>query len=425
MSSNMSLLFDFVFLYPLFMSAVWMCGALYYFFHWEDGGKRTVEEPPELEEHPLVTFIIPCHNESDSIGDTMRSLLSQKYPNFEIIAVNDNSTDNTGELLDRFGKRDARIRALHFTRNQGKAVGLRTAALVAKGEYLVCIDGDAMLDPYATNWLMWHFLNSENVGAITGNPRIRNRSSLLGKIQVGEFSSIIGMIKRSQRIYGRVFSISGVIAAFRKSALHDVGYWDTDMITEDISVSWKLQLRGWEVRFEPNALCWILMPETWGGIWKQRLRWAQGGVEVGIRYVGQIFKWKHRSMWPLYAELITSIFWAFAITAICGLWLVGKFIALPPDIHVASLVPAWHGLMLGMTCLIQFAVSLKIDGQYEKGNMTKYYYWVIWYPLFFWMLQVATVLVATPKALFKQRGKRAIWESPDRGIVQPAGEGAK
>jgi cellulose synthase/poly-beta-1,6-N-acetylglucosamine synthase-like glycosyltransferase len=53
------------------------------------------------------------------------------------------------------------------------------------------------------------------VGAVTGNPRIRNRSTLLGRLQVAEFSSIIGMIKRAQRVYGRIFTISGVIAGFR------------------------------------------------------------------------------------------------------------------------------------------------------------------------------------------------------------------
>ena len=47
------------------------------------------------------------------------------------------------------------------------------------------------------------------------------------------------------------------------------------MITEDIDISWKLQLRHWDIFFEPRALCWILMPETLKGLWKQRLRWAQ------------------------------------------------------------------------------------------------------------------------------------------------------
>src|SRR5690606_1756376 len=111
---------------------------------------------------------------------------------------------------------------------------------------------------------------SPRVGAVTGNPRIRTRSTLLGRIQVGEFSSIIGLIKRAQRTYGKVFTVSGVMACFRRSALHDVGYWDPHALTEDIDVSWRLEIRHWDVRFEPNALCWILMPETLQGLWRQR-----------------------------------------------------------------------------------------------------------------------------------------------------------
>ncbi len=56
-----------------------------------------------------------------------------------------------------------------------------------------------------------------------------------------------------------------VIAAFRRSALAEVGYWSDDMITEDIDISWKLQLNQWTIFYEPRALCWILMPETLKG----------------------------------------------------------------------------------------------------------------------------------------------------------------
>ena len=82
--------------------------------------------------------------------------------------------------------------------------------------------------------------------ALPRSPAIRESviaPRLLGKLQVGEFSSIIGLIKRAQRVYGRMFTISGVIAGFRKSALHDVGYWSTDMVTEDIDISWRLQMQ--------------------------------------------------------------------------------------------------------------------------------------------------------------------------------------
>jgi biofilm PGA synthesis N-glycosyltransferase PgaC len=141
--------------------------------------------------------------------------------------------------------------------------------------------------PHSLHWLVRHF-DEPQVAAVTGNPRVRNRSTLLGRIQVGEFSSIVGLIKRAQRSVGLIFTVAGVITAFRRSALHEVGYWSPEKLTEDVDISWKLQMADWEVRFEPRALCWILMPETLRGLWKQRLRWSMGGTQVLLDYWPQL-----------------------------------------------------------------------------------------------------------------------------------------
>ncbi len=412
-------LLAFLFYYPLFMAYLWMVGAMYYYyrFEWRQGG---VDQVPELPSHPPVTIIVPCHNEADNIADTIEALMAQDYPEFEVIAVNDASTDNTGAVLDALTERYPRLRVLHFSVNQGKAMGLRMAALASPHEFLICIDGDAMLDPHATTWIMQHFVNGPRVGAVTGNPRIRTRSTLLGKIQVGEFSAIIGMIKRAQRIYGRVFTVSGVVSAFRKSALQQVGYWSVDMVTEDIDVSWRLQLKHWDIRYEPNALCWILMPETFRGLWKQRLRWAQGGAETALRYLRPMALWKSRRMWPVLLEFCVSVTWSYTMLLVAVLWLYSFFRPLPEFLQVPSMVPGWPGAVLGMTCLLQFAVSLYIDSRYEKG-LWRGYFWMVWYPLAFWTINLCTSIVALPKALFKRRGTRAIWISPDRGVAEAAG----
>ena len=89
-------------------------------------------------------------------------------------------------------------------------------------------------------------------GGIAGNPRIRNRTSLLGRLQVGEFSSIIGLIRRAQTTYGRLFTVSGVICAFRKRALEEAGWWSPRTITDDIDVTWRVQCAGWRVVYEPQ-----------------------------------------------------------------------------------------------------------------------------------------------------------------------------
>lgn len=414
------LLSRFMFYYPLLMAYVWMFGGIIYYLCWERNRGHLLDDLPVLPAYPPVSVLIPCYNEGENVRETVEYLLRQRYPHYEIIAINDGSKDNTLEILHELADRHPRLRVLNLASNQGKAVGLRTAALVANSEILIGIDGDALLAPDAIAWMVRHFLDDPAVGAVTGNPRIRNRSTLLGKIQVGEFSAIVGMIKRAQRSYGRVFTVSGVIAAFRKTALHEVGYWSPDMVTEDIDISWKLQLAGWSVRFEPNALCWVLMPETLIGLWKQRSRWAQGGVEVLLRYFRAMWRWRSRGMWPLYLECCVSLCWALLV--VCFLlvtpvqWLVGD----QPQEALEDLSPRWTSMLLCITCLIQFAVSLGIDARYERlsGSGARHYYWMIWYPIVYWLINVGTTVNGCIKALRKKRGQRAVWVTVDRGLRQ-------
>lgn len=409
----------FVFYYPLLMAYVWMLGGLIYYVRWERNRGNVLSDLPVLPEYPSVSILIPCYNEGENVRETIEYLLHQQYPNVEIIAINDGSKDNTLEILHELADQHPQIRVVNLASNQGKAVGLRTAALLANSEILIGIDGDALLAPNATAWIVRHFLDDPHVGAVTGNPRIRNRSTLLGKIQVGEFSAIVGMIKRAQRSYGHVFTISGVIAGFRKTALHDVGYWSPDMVTEDIDISWKLQLAGWAIRFEPNALCWVLMPETLNGLWKQRSRWAQGGVEVLLRYFRPLWRWRSRGMWPLYLECCISLTWAFLVVAMLALVPLEWFSSEPRE-ALEDLSPHWTSMLLCVTCLIQFAVSLTIDSSYERksGGSAQHYYWMIWYPIVYWLINVGTTINGCIKALRKKRGQRAVWVTLDRGLRQ-------
>lgn len=408
----------FTFYYPLFMAYLWMIGAIYYYFQWERKEPH-YDQPPELPEHPPVSIVVPCYNEANQVNDVILSLTKLNYPNYEIIAVNDGSADKTGEKLDALAQQHTQLRVIHLATNQGKATGLNMAALLAKHEFLLCIDGDAVLDKDCITWMMRHFLNSSRVAAVTGNPRIRNRSTMLGKLQVGEFSSIIGLIKRAQRIYGRIFTISGVVAMFRKSALHRVGYWSTNMITEDIDISWKLQTAHYMIRYEPNAICWILMPETLRGLFKQRIRWAQGGAEVLLKYANIFHLWRKRRMWIVFIELVTSLVWAYLMIAVLTLWLLGLFMPLPEALQIKSLLPGWNGVILAFTCLLQFAISLFIDGRYET-KIRRYFYWMIWYPMLFWILSAITSVIGLPKAIFKNKKQQARWTSPDRGLTPKA-----
>ena len=202
---------------------------------------------------------MPCYNESDNAEETLRAAAAVDYPDFEVIAINDGSRDNTAEVLDRLAARSRACASSISPTNQGKATALNIGALLARHEILVCIDGDALLDPHALRWIARVFTASD-VGGLAGNPRIRNRTSLLGRLQVGEFSSIIGLIRRAQTVYGRLFTVSGVICAFRKRALEEAGWWSPRTITDDIDVTWRVQIAGWRViyraqrhRLDPDA----------------------------------------------------------------------------------------------------------------------------------------------------------------------------
>jgi biofilm PGA synthesis N-glycosyltransferase PgaC len=81
----------------------------------------------------------------------------------------------------------------------------------------------------------------------------------------------------------------------------------------------------------------------------------------------------------------------------------------------APIPPEFTGAILALTCVIQFSVSLIVDRHYEK-KMLRYLFWVVWYPFAYWMISSLTVIWAAPRALFKKKGVRAVWVSPDRGL---------
>ncbi|WP_028220773.1 poly-beta-1,6-N-acetyl-D-glucosamine synthase [Paraburkholderia oxyphila] len=404
---------DFIFFYPFFMSYLWMIGGTVHFLALEHGRSRS-PSALRMAGMPKVAVIVPCFNEEMNARRVFHHLATLKYPNYEIIAVNDGSRDRTGEVLNQLAAEIAHLTVIHHSKNEGKAIGLTTAASLTNAPYLMCIDGDSLLGEDAIEWMLEHFISDQNVGAVTGNPRIRTRTSLLGRMQVGEFSSIVGLIKRTQQVYGRIFTVSGVITMFRKSALADVGYWSSDMLTEDIDISWKLQCNDWRVAYEPHALSWILMPETLKGLYKQRLRWAKGGIQVLFKYAGRLLFGQRLMMWPLFVEYALGIAWAYSMAFILLLSLVNAFYTLPPDWHV-SLLPHWHGMLLVATCVLQIIVGCVIDRRYDE-KLLLYVMDTVWYPLAFWLINMVTTVVALPVIAFGRRGKRAVWTSPDRGI---------
>lgn len=401
---------EFVYWYPALMAMMWVVGSLIFYFNNE---KR---EALPLKETPMVSILMPAHNEGDILYNVVKEMTQLNYPNYELIMINDGSSDDTGEVLKNIVAMYDNVRVIDLKKNCGKANALYLGAIASKGEILVGVDADSYLDKNALRYLVSHFINKQNgerVGAVTGNPRVRNRGTLLGRIQLCEYASIISLIKRTQRVLGKVMTVSGVCVAYRKKALLDCGFWDRDMMTEDIAVTWKLEKNFWDVRYEPRALCWMLVPETIKGLWRQRKRWAEGGLEVIFRHFDIFKSWRRRRMVPIYLEQVCSFFWS-----VC--WLILTLILLIMEFQGKTVFTEyiWKSQFLSFVCLFQFIIAIALESRYDR-QILKSAWSVIWYPLVYWYVNVFITLGALLKMILPKK-KLATWKSPDRGITASA-----
>lgn len=396
-------------MYPLFMSIYWIVGTVYYVACYERKLKRKVDK--DIGDMG-ISFLIPCYNEETTIKDTILNVYNLEFPNKEIIVINDGSSDHSARILEQLAH-EIDFKFINLRDNKGKANALNEGINHAKFDYVMVIDADTIIDNDGPYYMIQHFKNDSQLAAVTGNPRIRNKKSLLGKIQAIEYTSMVGGIKRAQSVIGKINTISGVFTLFRKSAVEHVGKWDIDIITEDIAISWKFHLHKYTIKYEPRALCWMLVPETIGDLWKQRIRWAQGGQEVLIR------DWKHGlrainiPLFTLIIEQTLSLIWVYWIVgALCWMILHINFL----DIYYLEyqftliLLPA---LVLTFINVLQFTVSLLIDSRYEKLNLITFIF-LSWYPVFYWLLNALVAIVALPKALRRKKGAFATWTSPER-----------
>ncbi|MDO4640470.1 MAG: poly-beta-1,6-N-acetyl-D-glucosamine synthase [Neisseria sp.] len=397
----------FVMMYPGVMAVYWTISGIIYYIFWERG----MPDPDfsDQEEIPMVSVLIPCYNEADNLNSSIPHLLNLTYPNYELVFINDGSKDDTLKIIRSWEKISDKVVGID-QENGGKASAMNNGMRHARGKYIVGIDGDAVLDYGAIEYMIQSLEDDPSLGAVTGNPRVRNRSTVLGKLQVAEFSSIIGLIKRSQSILGTLFTVSGVIMCIRKDVIEHIGGWSDNMITDDIDVSWKTQVAGYNIAYEPRALCWVLMPETVRGLYKQRLRWAQGGAEVILKYCREIWCLKNFRLWPLYCEYFITLFWAYAMFA----FMIYGFIQVLMGQANFTLIEV-SGLITFLMFMLQFSISMFIDSRYE-GNLFRYFISCIWYPYVFWLINSLTLVHGFPKAILRDKKRKATWVSPDRGV---------
>lgn len=233
---------------------------------------------------PFVSIIVPAYNEGKLLIDSVKSLLKLDYSNYEIIIVNDGSTDNTAEVakeLVGFQKgrfSDVRVSLINKP-NGGKARALNAGISHSKAEIVLCMDGDSQLSEDSIRMAVRHFADPE-IGAVAGNVKVLNRKKFFTDLQALEYIEGLNMARAAQSLIRLVNIIPGPIGLFRKKAIEDAGYYSSDTFAEDADITLKILAHGWKVYYEPRAISYTEAPEKLHQLLKQRYRWTRGILQA-------------------------------------------------------------------------------------------------------------------------------------------------
>ncbi len=246
-----------------------------YLHHLESvGGKRNgVEYPP-------VSLIVPAYNEGKVIESALQSLIRLDYPDYEIIVVDDGSTDDTlanaSHMAGAYGHCRVRVTT---KKNGGKASALNAGLAMAEHPIVLCMDADSRLEPQTIKAAVAHF-HDASVGAVAGNVKVVNRRNLWTRLQALEYIEGLNMARRAQGFLNAVNIVPGPIGLFRRDVLAAVGGYDRDTFAEDADITVKILTAGWKIRYEPRAVAWTEAPERLVDLIQQRYRWTRGILQA-------------------------------------------------------------------------------------------------------------------------------------------------
>lgn len=240
--------------------------------------------------YPKVSVIVPAHNEEQYIGDTLTSLLEDTYPNKEIIVVDDGSADKTYVKASAFTK-DPRVTVVRREKPSGaKARAVNHGLLFAKGNIVIFVDGDTIVERNAIKRLVEPILNDSNVIGVAGNIKVANKKNLLTRLQAYEYLISMETGRRWQAILGGLLVIPGAFGAVRRDILDSLGRIHSDTITEDFDMTVMLQKVRGKIAFSSEAIAWTHVPERWRDWVRQRIRWASGQAQVYLKHSNVLLK---------------------------------------------------------------------------------------------------------------------------------------
>lgn len=238
--------------------------------------ERNVFGNPKARELPPISVIIPAYNEARVIEGALASLAGLDYPAFEVVVVDDGSSDETLSLASQWEGTHGNAEFRMVTkRNGGKATALNTGIAVSKHPFVFCMDADSRLEPQTLRRAIQQ-LHDPSVGAVAGNVKVRNRGRVITKLQALEYIEGLNLARRAQGFIAAVNIVPGPVGLFRREALEEVGGYDTDTFAEDADLTLKLVAAGWKVVYEDTAIAWTEAPENWLDLVQQRYRWTRG-----------------------------------------------------------------------------------------------------------------------------------------------------
>lgn len=254
---------------------------------------------------PLVSILIPAHNEEKVIGRTVLSMLALNYPHdkLEIIIINDNSSDGSAEILagiqEKYQSRN--IKVINTTKEnggKGKSNALNIGFKESTGDYIAIYDADNTPEKDALRYLVTTIVQDDKLGAVTGKFRTRNKNvNLLTRFINIETLSFQWMSTGGRWKIFKLCMIPGTNFVVRSSILKKIGGWDSRALAEDTEISFRIYMMGYVIKFLPQAVTWEQEPQTLPVWFKQRSRWVKGNIYVMVKYSKLLFDPKARRIW--------------------------------------------------------------------------------------------------------------------------------
>ena len=284
---------------------------------------------------PRVAFILPAWNEGGVIGASIDSLMSLSYPEgaWRIYVVDDASTDDTPAVLqEKMNQYPGSV--FHLRREiggQGKAHALNYGLSVVLNddwaEAVMIMDADVLFEKNALRTMALHLADSD-VGAVTAYIKEGSQpGTIVTQFIAFEYIAAQAAARRAQNVGGVLACLAGGAQLHSRANLMDMGgRIDTTTLAEDTFTTFKTQLNGRRVVFEGNAIVWAEEPDSLDALWKQRLRWARGNLQITNRFRNVWFRpWRHSGLSSIpfgilwFSILLTPVFMIMTTIGLIGL----------------------------------------------------------------------------------------------------------